>query len=166
MTHESWQQEQLSLAYVRAVAAVAGYAAQRPEIDYDGIDLTFHAHGGGGVVRSPRLDAQVKSETSGAPATFPWKYALKVENYEKLRHEDYATARILIVVAMPADVGDWVKQSAQQLVVRHCAYWVSLRGQPPTTNASTITVALPGKQKFSPAALRQIMMRLGHGQML
>ena len=29
MTHESWQQEQFSLAYVRAVAATAGFAASK-----------------------------------------------------------------------------------------------------------------------------------------
>ncbi len=150
---------------MRAVAAVAGYGVQRPDVDYDGIDLTFHAHGGGGTVRSPRLDAQVKSEVSGLPTKFPWSYALKVGNYEALRHDDYASPRILIVVGMPKDVDDWLTLSARQLALRHCAYWVSLRGMPATTNARTVSVSLPSNQRFSPAALRRIMMKISKGKL-
>jgi hypothetical protein len=164
MTHESWQQEQFSLAYVRAVAAAAGFAASKPEVDYDGIDLTIAQHGGDGSIVSPKFDVQVKSEVSGQPKAFPWSYKLKVANYDKLRSARYASPRILIVVAIPADVDDWLTLTQKQLSLRHCAYWVSLRGEPDTTNATTVTVKLPRVQKFSPRQLRAIMKRIEAGK--
>lgn len=165
MTHESWQQEQFSRAYVAAVAAVAGYAVNPIAVDIDGIDLTISSRGGGGVVRSPKLDVQIKSETSGKPGKLPWKYPLKVKNYDDLRPEDVSTPRILVVVAMPKDASDWLRQTPSELCLRHCAYWTSLRGEPATKNTATVTVSLPKNQKFSPQALGTIMMRIGQGQL-
>jgi hypothetical protein len=162
--HESWQQEQFSLAYVRAVAATAGFAASKPEIDYDGIDLTVAQQGGDGSVLSPKLDVQVKSEVSGQPNQFPWSYKLKVGNYNKLRGTRYASPRILIVVAMPSDVDDWLKLTPKQLSLRHCAYWLSLQGAPDTTSTTTVTVKLQGTRQFSPEQLRAIMKRLEEGK--
>ena len=161
MTHESWQQEEFSIAYVTAVASVAGYATQRHDVDQDGIDLSIHAHGGGGAVRSPRVEAQVKSQTAGKPPGFPWSYPLKAGNYENLRHSDFLVPRILIVVAMPKDVANWAKHTPTQLALRHCAYWVSLRGQPASPNQKTVTVYLPRKDKFSPTELDKMMKRIG-----
>jgi hypothetical protein len=37
--------EQLSLAYVRAVASSVGFAVEHRSIDRDGIDLSIHAKG-------------------------------------------------------------------------------------------------------------------------
>jgi hypothetical protein len=105
---------------------------------------------------------QVKSETSGKPAKFPWKYALKIANYENLRHDNYAVPRVLVVVAMPTDVADWVTHTPTQLSLRHCGYWISLRGLPATPN---ITVSLPRKQTFSPSQLSEIMTRISQGKL-
>ncbi|MCP4592034.1 MAG: hypothetical protein GY842_14965 [bacterium] len=52
------QLEQLSRAYVRAVAAVAGLAVYEPDVDHDSVDLGLAARGGPGVLRSPRLELQ------------------------------------------------------------------------------------------------------------
>jgi hypothetical protein len=159
----TWQQQELSFAYLQAVASAAGYATQRHDVDYDGVDLSVHAHGGAGTVRSPRLDVQVKSQTAGKPASFPWSYALEVDNYEKLRPTDVMVPRVLVVVAMPKNVADWVKLTPHQLVLRHCGYWLSLKGAAPTTNTSNITVHIQSKQKLSPSELKAIMTRIGEG---
>ena len=163
MTHASWQQEQFSLAYVSAVASTAGFSVHHHVVDQDGIDVTIATHGGLGTVRSPRIDAQVKSQVAGLPAKFPWSYALKVENFNKLRGDDFMVPRILIVVALPKDVDGWLGQSGKQLSLRHCGYWVSLRDEPASTNTENVTVHLPKKQRFSPAQLRAIMLRVGQG---
>jgi hypothetical protein len=143
---------------------VAGFAATKPEIDYDGIDLTIAQHGGDGSIVSPKLDVQVKSETSGQPEKFPWRYRLKVANYDKLRGTKYACPRLLVVVAMPDDVDEWLKLTPTQLSLRHCGYWLSLRGAVQTTRTTTITVKLVHSQKFSPKHLRAIMKRLEQGE--
>jgi Domain of unknown function (DUF4365) len=158
--HASWQQEQFSLAYVRAVAASAGFAASKPEVDYDGIDLTIAQLGGDGDVVAPKIDLQVKSQVSGTPSTWPWPYKLKVANHERLRGTHYASPRILVVVAMPANVQDWLGLTDKQLSLRHCAYWISVYGEPATTSTSTVTVKLSRNQRFSPDQLRAIMKRV------
>lgn len=163
MTHMTWQQQEFSFAYIQAVAAAAGYATQRYDVDYDGIDLGLHAHGGSGTVLSPRLDLQVKSQTAGKPTKFPWSYALEVKNYEKLRPTNLSTPRILVLVAMPKDVADWSKLTPMQLALRHCGYWLSLRGASATANTDNITVRIPSKQKLSPMGLTAIMTRIGQG---
>jgi hypothetical protein len=165
VTHQSWQQEEFSRAYVQAVASVAGYATQRHDVDQDGVDLTVHVHGGSGTVRSPRLDVQIKTKTSGKPQRFPWPFAIEVDHYEKLRATDYLVPRILLVVAMPKLVTEWSSISHQQLVLRHCAYWLSLRGWPSTTNKDNITIHLEKKQRFSPGELDKIMTCIGKGEL-
>jgi Domain of unknown function (DUF4365) len=165
LTHMSWQQQEFSFAYIQAVASVAGYSVERNYVDYDGIDLGICAHGAGGAVRSPRVDVQVKSITAGRPSRFPWSYALDVDNYDSLHHADLAVPRILVVVAMPKNVANWVKATPQQLTVRHAGYWISLRGAPPTSNASTVTVHFPANHRLTPHELQAIMTRISQGSL-
>lgn len=49
------------------------------------------------------------------------------------------------------------------MVIRHCAYWASLSGEPATTNTDTVTVRLPRIQQFTPDALQQLMQRVNDG---
>ena len=58
----------------------------------------------------------------------------------------------------------WVAHSEEELTLRHCGYWVSLRGMPETTDASQ-TVLLPKQQQFNVEALQAIMARIGAGDL-
>jgi len=79
------KKEQFSQAYVQAVAAVAGYSWAKPCPDDDSIDLTLAAKGGGGTIRSPKLDVQVKCHAAEVLAEPSFSYALKIKNYDDLR---------------------------------------------------------------------------------
>ena len=57
------REEALSWAYVRAVAAFAGYTLSAPDYDRDGIDLRIHA---GGEL-SPSVGLQLKATTRLGP---------------------------------------------------------------------------------------------------
>ncbi len=59
--------EQFSHAYVKAVAAVAGFAWYKPSVDDDSIDLGLAQRGGGGTTRSPRLEIQLKCHAMATP---------------------------------------------------------------------------------------------------
>jgi hypothetical protein len=61
--------------------------------------------------------------------------------------------RILVVVLVPENLVDWLVQSEDELSMRHCGYWVSLRGQPETVNATTVTVELPRSNQFTVEAV-------------
>lgn len=91
--HVSHRQEAFSVAYVRAVAAVAGFRVQEgPLPDDDSVDLTVTARGPGGTIRSPCLDLQLKCRL-GRPDDEPeWSYDLKAKNYDDLRHRLHGPA--------------------------------------------------------------------------
>jgi hypothetical protein len=158
------QKEQFSFAYARAVAAVAQVVVSEPTVDDDSVDLEFKKKGGGGVFRSPQLDAQVKCTESADIHANHIAYPLKLKNYEELRPTNLLVPRILIVIIVPENLGDWLNHSEQELAMCKCGYWVSLRGEPTTTNTTNVTVHLPRQNQFTVAQLQQIMQRIGNGQ--
>jgi hypothetical protein len=159
------QKQQFSFAYARAVAAVARVAVDQPALDDDSVDLSFKQRGGGGLVRSPQLDAQVKCTEAANIHANHIAYPLKLKNYEDLRPTDLCVPRILIVVTVPNDLADWLNHSEQELAMRKCGYWVSLRGMAATANQTNVTVHLPRANHFTAAQLTQIMQRIANRQM-
>jgi hypothetical protein len=153
-----------SLAYVRAVAHAAGYFAQEGtrEFDSDGIDLMLLSRGPGGSVRSPRLDVQVKA-TAAAIEGDPFPFDLKTKNYDELRSTDLQVPRILVVVVVPEDANRWVEATEEELVLRHCGYWISLHGRPETQNTATVRVVIPRSSCFHVEQVRGIMGRIRDG---
>jgi hypothetical protein len=161
--HISHQQEEFSRAYVYAVAAAAGFKySPAPTPDDDSVDVVVSARGLRGTSRSPRLDIQCKCRL-GVPGGDPIAYALKQKNYDDLRHTDYVVPRILVVLFVPEAENEWTTHTERDLTLRHCAYWVSLRGLPETANEHTTTVFLPRQNSFSVAGLTAIMDRIGQG---
>jgi len=158
----SHQQEGLARAYVQAVASQAGLIWGRPEQDY-GIDLSLRRV----VVRENRrrdagvqLDVQLKSTTRAAVTGAHVTYDLEAEAYHDLREADVPCPRILIVFLMPADDTRWLSQTTEQLTLRHCAYWLSLKGQPPTTATRTVRIAIPLANVFSVEGVTGMMQRV------
>lgn len=158
------QKEQFSFAYVRAVAAVAQIAVSEPTVDDDSVDLLFQRRGGGGIVRSPRVEAQVKCTGAASVTAAHVAFPLKIKNYDELRPTDVLVPRILIVVTVPDNLGDWLNHSEQELAMRRCGYWLSLRGEPATTNTTSVTVQLARANQFTVAELGGLMQRIGNGQ--
>ena len=74
------QKQQFSFAFARAVAAVARVAVNEPSVDDDSVDLSFRKRGGGGPVRSPQLDAQLKCTESANIHANHIAYPLKLKN--------------------------------------------------------------------------------------
>lgn len=79
------------------------------------------------------------------------------QQYDNLRRVTHASPRILAVLFLPPKAKDWLTHSQEQLVLRKCAYWVSLRGPPPTDNHAGVTVRIPKNQVFDGAGLMQLM---------
>jgi len=64
------------------------------------------------------------------------------------------------VLFLPRDAQEWLNHSKDELALRKCAYWVSLRGAPDTMNSTSVMVRIPKDQAFSPASLKEIMARV------
>ncbi|MEB3219682.1 MAG: DUF4365 domain-containing protein [Nostocales cyanobacterium 94392] len=157
------QKEQFSNAYLQAVTSVAGYSLYKPAVDDDSVDWGIATRGTIGRIRAPRLELQLKSTSRDVLTDKLLRYPIKLKNYDDLRMVDFAIPRILVVVLLPDNLGDWVRQSEQELCMRYCGYWLSLRGMPETQNKSTVTVSISRNNQFSVAALESIMQDIGQG---
>lgn len=122
----------------------------------------FSANGKHDIPGRPRLEAQLKCcerlvvkndeifDQSGR------RFQIDKKNYDDLRAENVSIPRALILLSVPRDEADWLSTSPQQLVLRHAAWWTSLRGLPDKdTQSSTITVY--SRNLLTPGELTRIM---------
>ncbi len=159
------RKEQFSHAYVKAVAAVAGFAWYKPSVDDDSIDLGLAQTGGGGTTRSPRLEVQLKCKAFATPNEPDFSHSIKLKNYDDLRDTNVLVPRMLVVVLVPDDPREWLVHSEAELAIRRCGYWLSLHGLPASDNQSSQTVQMIRSQTFSVDALQGIMERIGNGRL-
>jgi hypothetical protein len=159
----SQRKEQFSIAYLHAVASVAGYRIAEPNVDDDSVDRVIRARGPHGLLRSPQLDVQMKCTEVMASSNGYFSFPLPVKNYNDLRGDDFHVPSILVVVFVPGAIESWLHQSEDRLLMKHCAYWVSLRDAPETTNLRSVAVHLPRMQQFTVDSLKSMMRQIGNG---
>jgi hypothetical protein len=160
-------ESELSYAYLHAVASRVGAACspQTRHHDNSGIDAEITSWGPfstGGYLTEVDLRIQLKA-TIAAPNVsggyIPY-FVSGVERYNKLREHTQATPRVLVVLFLTPNSNDWLSHSPETLILKRCAYWVSLRNAPETTNETGQTVYIPENQHFSPAELTTLLDRL------
>lgn len=157
----------LSNAYVRAIAAKAGATISRPETDY-GIDLTLKE-----VTVIPKPDGKKRFVESGIAFDIQIKcshdvelkeneiiYDLESKSYNDLVFTDVNTPRILVLLQVPPEESEWIFQDASKLEIRHCAYWLSLRGEEMVKNKETKRVKIPISQKFTPETILSFFQKI------
>jgi len=158
------RKQELSYAFVHAIATLAGFNFVRPPVDDESVDAIVSARSGaGGTSRRPRLDLQLKGTSLGGNGSQRFSYPLKVKNYNDLRLTGAITPHILVVVAIPADVGEWMDERPAEMALRHCAFWVDLRGAFATGSSQTKRVWIETSQRFDVASLRAMMARIDKG---
>ena len=145
-------EEALSLAYVHAIAASAGYVISLKTFDRDGVDVTIEAGGG----FRPKVDAQVKATINLPRSGNVFKFPLKRRNYDYLIMQTQ-TPRILVVMHLPEDQTNWMSMDAESLSLKKCAYWVCLTDFPETKNTKSITVDVPVANKFDVPGLQALL---------
>jgi hypothetical protein len=158
------QKELFSKAYVRAVAAVAGFSVDPLELDFDSIDLQITAGSGEGSVYFPELKLQLKCTSRDVIDGDYIRYPLKLKNYNDLRR-NALVPRILVVVLVPENLEEWLQQSEAEMCMRYCGYWMSLWGMPETQNTATVTVSLLRSNQFTVQALKSIIQRISEGNL-
>jgi hypothetical protein len=163
---ENEQKQQLSIAYLHAVVSAAGFACSIPCVDDDSVDRIIAARGKiEGILASPRIDVQLKSMVREPlkAAERSLAYRLKTKNYDELRGVRMVP-RLLVVLLLPRDPGQWVEQSHRRMLSRYAAYYASLADLPDRGNVSTISVRLSRRSLFSVANLRRLMAQASHGR--
>lgn len=161
--------EELSLAYVRAVASRAGFAVEEVRRDRDSIDLHIHGRGvvDDGALHAPALAVQLKSTARDIPDDCDvLDYDLKVKNYNDLAHPRRMIPCVLVLFLLPEDPARWVTWTEESLVLRRSAYWLSLCGSPVTPNRSSARVRVPRAQVFDSVSIRDLLGRIAREEAL
>lgn len=140
---------ELSYAYLHAVAARAGFACEEGNRHEDGIGVDAKLRikerfGPESILTNFTVDVQLKA-TAEEPVEQQRKYtySLRRKNYDELRSVECQAPQLLVVLFLPADGERWLIHTAKQLKCQRCAYWISLRGAPPSANQTKQTVYLP-----------------------
>lgn len=159
-------ESEISYAYLHAVCSLAGFACQSNTRHHDnnGIDATITAWGP--FPDSPLTEIDIKVQlkaTIKEPADDGTSYSYffdGINQFNDLRATTVDAARILVVLFLPSEAANWATHSAQEIILRKCAYWQSLRGAPASTNGTGQTVKLPKVQMFNVEQLKQLAARL------
>lgn len=166
-------ESELSYAYLHAVVSKAGMACQVTgrHQDNNGVDAEITAWGpftNGGYIQEIDLKVQLKAtiKTPADDGTSLSYFLEGIDRYNDLRTAAVTSHRILIVLFLPTNDQEWLSHNVDSLVMRRCAYWVSLRGAPDTVNGSGVTVKLPKSQIFNPDGLSDIAARLSRKEEL
>jgi hypothetical protein len=165
---ENEQKQQLSVAYVHAVAARAGYTCQVKTVDEDSVDMLIFASGrvhATSVISSPRLDLQLKASSVLRHDREHMSFPLPLKNYEDLRAESMVP-KLLVVFLLPEDPKEWLDVDEERMIVRRSAYWASLAGYPATSNTTTVSVPMPRSQRFTVDQLQDLMKRVSRQEPL
>lgn len=155
-----------SRAYVQAIASAAGYASEPTgSVDRDSIDLRISSSGTYCTFDSPCIEVQLKCTASECVEEEHIQFDLPVKNYNDLRKKSLSP-RFLIVVLVPDDFDEWLKQSEQEAIVKKCAYYFSLKGMGRTNNTTTIRIRIPRSNILDSTALHTIFAKAGAGDYL
>jgi hypothetical protein len=159
------QMEQFNIAYIRALAAHAGFKTSITEVDDDSIDITIEGTGySNSIIRNPKIDIQLKSTKNFRLKSNVITYALKAKNYTDLIGENVLSPRYLFLLHLSGNVSDWLYHSVNGITLRNRCYWFSLRHLPPSTNTNSVTLNIPANQVLTSAFLKDIMKAASNGE--
>ena len=162
MLTENKIKEEINLAYVVAVAATNGFATEITRVDNDSVDVTIRCNGylvsGESTLYSPEIKLQLKATSNANIIAENIHFALPIKNYNDLKAMS-AVPRLLVVLCLPEDKADWLTHSADELILKKCAYYLNLFGMPDKNNDVTVTVKIPLANVFSPDTLYDLMLK-------
>ncbi|MDT0270022.1 DUF4365 domain-containing protein [Streptomyces sp. DSM 44915] len=141
---DSWQQEQVSLAYVAALATRGGYTLGRWEVDKDGVDLSVRRSDGLTFELQMKCTYSPKMAAQGAA----YSYDLDIPTYDKLRAPTRTSVGFLGLVIVPRDIEQWMIHDEHELTMRCSGYWAKLQDAPSVENKATKAIHLPLHQRI------------------
>ncbi|MFC5956298.1 DUF4365 domain-containing protein [Streptomyces pratens] len=155
---DSWQQEQISLAYVTAVATQAGATIAAWNVDKDSVDVTLK-RGTSLIEFQMKCPYDVDLLADGET----YSYDLDVRAYDKLRDEHRMAAGYLGLVVVSRDVGEWLEHDfdAETILIRASGYYARLQDEPPAVGRKKKAIHVPRFQRIDSVGL-DAMFRYSH----
>ena len=151
-------QERLHFAYVEAVAAKAGANFVRVTNDYGAdamVTEVVESAGGKFSATSTLFSCQLKATTRCTIKEDEVVYDMDVEAYNKLVNPVRGLI-ILILLRLPKDGGEWLNINEDAFCMKHCCYWIRLKGDP-SSNVRSRRIKIPRHQLFDPQAVAHLL---------
>ena len=145
--------ERLSVAYLAAVTARAGYQISHLSIDKQSIDATVRPITG----LKLSVDFQLKATSAECIHGTNVIFDVPINNYNHLRDTKCTALHYLMVLVLSKEDSIWLQQNEERLLVSGCAYWLDLRGRDASPNRDSVRVQIPRCQIFDANALKAIM---------
>lgn len=161
-TNVNLRKQEISFAYIKAIAATVGYAVDPKHyfMDHAGIDISIGVPGEVSNFLSPSIDAQVKCTSRQVLKNNNISYQLDGKTFNRLAHPRSKRPQILIIILVPEDTVSWIAHGRYphriSTLIRASAYWLSLKGET-QTEQRTKTVKIPVSQRFTSDVLRNLM---------
>ena len=156
------KQEQLSLAVMHATCARAGFGFSisgriQDNWGWDASADVYEKFDPASTFWDFKMKFQLKATRQQLTfAERRYSFPMEIAHYNRLRMQAGSDApTYLVVFQMPADETNWFECSPEQLILRRCLRWVSLRGAE-EVNRATITLYLPETHVLTPEALRKL----------
>ncbi|WP_228982437.1 DUF4365 domain-containing protein [Streptomyces sp. DH12] len=147
----TWQQEQISLAYLSAVATRAGATSAQWNVDKDGVDATL---------KRDHIQVEFQMKCSFSPTLLAdgetYAFDLDIRTYDLLRHPNRSAAGFLGLVVVPKDLDDWLVHDEESLMMHCTGYYARIQNLPAVSTESTTRIHLPKKQRLDSAGLDSI----------
>ncbi|MFG1861930.1 DUF4365 domain-containing protein [Microbispora bryophytorum] len=127
--NEQVHQGHFGEGFVWALACAAGLNPGKRILDVDGVDIIVGFPGKVGTLKSPSLEAQIKSWSQPKARDGHFAYPLPVSNFNALVGKvgiDLACPRYLFLVVVPADADSYAHATEAGLTLSHAAYWLDL----------------------------------------
>ncbi|WP_322894048.1 MULTISPECIES: DUF4365 domain-containing protein [unclassified Yoonia] len=128
---ENDRKEQLSQAYVAALAAGCGYTVSIPNLDRDSVDIQVSS----GSSRRASVQFQLKATVSPDWSDDGLKFQLKQKNYNDLVCVRQVPL-LLAVMVLPAQEQDWLTVSLNEMILKQCVWWHCMIGNATTDQGS------------------------------
>lgn len=156
---DSWQQEQISLAYMAAVATQAGATVASWNVDKDSVDVTLKR---GTALIEFQMKCSFDAHTLADGETY--SYDLDIRAYNNLRHEHRMAAGFLGLVVVSRDVSQWLEHDAKTLLMRASGYYARLQDGPAASGRATKSIHVPRFQQINSDGL-DAMFRYSHDRL-
>ncbi|MFF2997319.1 DUF4365 domain-containing protein [Streptomyces sp. NPDC057950] len=152
----TWQQEQISLAYVLAVATHANATVASWNVDKDGVDVTLKRDH-----RLVELQMKCTFDPHLLADNTTHTFDLDVATYDKLRGQYRTAPGYLGLVVVPRDVAEWLSHHPESVLMQCAGFYAQIQDKPAAQGNSTKTLHLPNTQRLDSAGL-DVMFDFAH----
>ena len=152
-------ESELSYAYLHAICSKAGLSCKQGDRHDDGAgvdsEVVYRGELNHPYIKDIQLNVQLKA-TTVQPAEIDGRFSYffqGVKRYDKLRTNDSFVYKILIVLFLPENPDEWLKCSADELIMKKAAYWVNLYDAPAVDSTTGTTIYIPTTNILTPQSL-------------